>query len=286
MRREAAAPSACEAFRVPYGVAAMNDLLVICYHAIDPTWPADLSVTPAALEAQIAALARHGYRGVRFSDALSGGHQGRVVAITFDDSYRSVLELAKPILDAHGYPATVFVPTDWPGETRPMRWQGIDHWLDTPHEDAMRALDWRELGELADAGWEIGSHTCSHPHLPELDDSSLTRELTTSKARIETELGRPCTSLAYPYGEVDERVLDATLAAGYRWAGTIPRVLPRPRPLLWPRVPVYHQDDLRRFRSKVSPSLRRLRSSALGRSLDQARISWRGDRAAGQASAT
>jgi peptidoglycan/xylan/chitin deacetylase (PgdA/CDA1 family) len=263
----------------------MNDLLILCYHAVDPAWPADLCVTPDALERQLAALARAGYQGARFSDALAERRRGRVVALTFDDSYRSVLELAKPLLDRHRFPGTIFVPSDWAGSERPMRWDGIDQWHATPHEGALRALDWQELSELADAGWEIGSHTCSHPHLPALDDRRLAHELTASKALIEEQLKRPCTSLAYPYGDVDARVQEATRRAGYRWAGTIPRVLPRPRPLLWPRVPIYHGDDERRFATKISPSLRRLRSSPPGRALDRLRVSRQGGEPGGSATA-
>jgi hypothetical protein len=37
-------------------------------------------------------------------------------------------------------------------------------------------------------------------------------------------------------------------------------------------VPIFHDDDIRRFRVKVSPSMRRLRASPLGRSLDRARV--------------
>jgi peptidoglycan/xylan/chitin deacetylase (PgdA/CDA1 family) len=251
----------------------MQDLLVLCYHAVSPSWPAALSVTPEALESQLAELARRGYRGARFSDALSGKLRGRVVSITFDDNYRSVLELAKPILDRHGYPGTLFVPTDWPGGTQPMRWPGIDSWLGTSHEHELAALTWQELRELADGGWEIGSHTCSHPHLPELDDATLVRELRDSRARIEAEVGVGCTSLAYPYGAHDARVTDATREAGYRWAGTIPRVLGSLAPLSWPRAPIYHDDDMRRFRAKVSPAVRRLRASRLGAALDRARTS-------------
>jgi peptidoglycan/xylan/chitin deacetylase (PgdA/CDA1 family) len=250
----------------------MNDLLVLCYHAVSPSWPATLSVTPDALESQLSSLSQAGYRGVRFSDALDDKLGGRVVSITFDDNYRSVLELAKPILDRHGYPGTIFVPTDWPGQSRPMLWQGVDHWLGTPHEHELKALGWEELRTLADAGWEIGSHTCSHPYLPDLDETTLSYELRDSKARIEAELSQPCISLAYPYGGVDARVVDATRQAGYRWAGTIPRILSAPQPLTWPRAAVFHEDDLRRFGAKVSPSLRRLRASRFGRSLDRTRL--------------
>jgi peptidoglycan/xylan/chitin deacetylase (PgdA/CDA1 family) len=239
----------------------MHDLLTLCYHAVSPSWPASLSVTPDALERQLATLARRGYRGARFTDALSGKLEGRVVAITFDDNYRSVLELAKPLLDRHGYPGTLFVPTDWPDVGGPMHWQGVDGWLGTPHEHELSALTWPELRELADA----------------LEDS---------RARIEAELGRPCTSLAYPYGSADARVVDATREAGYQWAGTIPRVLSSPRPLLWPRAPVYHDDDMRRFHAKVSPWLRRFRASRLGRSVEPARLAvseWRQERGASAA---
>jgi peptidoglycan/xylan/chitin deacetylase (PgdA/CDA1 family) len=249
----------------------MRDLLVLCYHAVSPSWPATLSVTPDALERQLAALARRGYRGARFSDALSGRIEGRMVSVTFDDGYRSVLELAKPILDRHGYPGTLFVASDWPAAGRAMRWQGIDNWLGTPHEHELSPLTWPELSELAGSGWEIGSHTCSHPRLPDLEGPALARELNDSKERIEAKLGRPCTSMAYPYGSVDARVAAAAGEAGYRWAATIPRVLAPPHPLLWPRAPIYHEDDMRRFAAKVSPSLRRMRASRLGNLLDRAR---------------
>ena len=56
-------------------------------------------------------------------------HGGKTVVVTFDDAYLSVLELARPILDRLGLPATVFVPTDWPARDEPMRWPGIDQWM-------------------------------------------------------------------------------------------------------------------------------------------------------------
>lgn len=250
----------------------MNDLLVLCYHAVSERWPAALSVTPDALEAQLGELAGRGYRGARFSDAIAQPASGRTVVVTFDDNYRSVLELAKPILDRYEIPGTLYVPSDWPDDPRPMRWPGIDRWLGTPHEAEMHSLTWAELRTLADDGWEIGSHTCSHPHLTELGDADLARELRDSKATIEARLERPCTSIAYPYGSVDARVEAATREAGYSGGGAIPRVLYPPRPLSWPRTPIFHADDLRRFRMKVSPALRRARRSAIGVGLDRLRV--------------
>jgi hypothetical protein len=73
-------------------------------------------------------------------------------------------------------------------------------------------------------------------------------------------MGRPCRSIAYPYGDVDARVIEATRAAGYELAAALPKRHGSRDPLDWPRVGVYHGDDLRRFKLKVSPLLRRLRS--------------------------
>jgi peptidoglycan/xylan/chitin deacetylase (PgdA/CDA1 family) len=252
----------------------MNDLLVLCYHAVSHTWPAALSVTPEALDRQLAQLTRRGYRGARFTDVVLGrAGRGRIVAVTFDDSYRSVLEQAKPILDRHGFPGTLYVPTDWAGDPRPMTWAGIDHWVGTEHEPELHSLTWDELRGLAADGWEIGSHTCSHPHLPGLDDATLVHELEHSKAVIERELGQPCTSLAYPYGATDERVRRAAEAAGYVAAGTIPRILYPPRPLMWPRTPIFHVDSPQRFRLKASRTVRRLRTRPRVASL-AIRLGW------------
>jgi peptidoglycan/xylan/chitin deacetylase (PgdA/CDA1 family) len=237
----------------------MADVLVLCYHAISETFPAALSVTPVAFERQLDLLQRAGYRGATFADAVRDPGE-RTVAITFDDAYLSVSTLGKPLLDAAGYPATVYAPTaylDTP--ERPLAWDGIGQWLGGEHEQELLPMSWDQLGELRDAGWEIGSHTRTHPHLTQVgDDTALREELTESRAEIERRLGR-CDTLAYPYGDHDDRVVEAAAAAGYAAAGTLPGRLPRPRPLAWPRVGIYHGDDERRFRLKISRAMRGVR---------------------------
>jgi peptidoglycan/xylan/chitin deacetylase (PgdA/CDA1 family) len=234
---------------------------VLCYHAVSPTWEADLSTTPARFERQLALLAKRGYRGLTFTEAVRAPADGRIVAITFDDAYRSVLQIARPILERFGFPATVFAPTNYIGTERPMVWPGIDQWRGGAHEHELMPMSWEELRALASSGWEIGSHTASHPHLTELDDAALTAELESSKASCEEHLQAPCVSLAYPYGGVDARVVEATRSCGYTVAAALPRRLDARGPLEVPRIGVYHVDDDRRFQLKLSPMLRRLRSS-------------------------
>jgi peptidoglycan/xylan/chitin deacetylase (PgdA/CDA1 family) len=242
----------------------MPDVLVLCYHAVSERFPAALSVTPEAFERQLHLLARAGYRGATFEDAVKA-RSGRTVAITFDDAYLSVLTLGKPLLDAAGFTATVYAPTAYlDAPERPLKWDGIEQWHGGEHERELLPMSWDQLGELAEAGWEIGSHTRTHPHLDRVsDDAELRDELVESKATVEQRLGRDCTTLAYPYGEYDERVIAAAGAAGYAAAGTLPARLHAARPLAWPRVGIYRGDDERRFRLKVSRVMRKLRGSRL-----------------------
>lgn len=248
----------------------VSDVLVLCYHAVSEDWPAPLAIASDALERQLELLLRRGYRGVSFSEAVGSETSGRRLAVTFDDAYLSVLERARPVLDRLGLPGTVFVPTDFPDRPdRPMAWPGIDHWLGGPHEAELRPLSWSQLRELAGAGWELGSHTRSHPRLPALDDAALEAELRQSRAACEERLGVACRALAYPYGARDGRVSAAAERAGYRAAGTLLARVHRQRdpgvdralPLGWPRIGVYRGDDLRRYRLKISRAVRMLRAS-------------------------
>jgi peptidoglycan/xylan/chitin deacetylase (PgdA/CDA1 family) len=250
----------------------VGEILVLCYHAVSEKFPASLSVTPDAFREQIGMLARRGYRGATFSSAISQPRDGRVLAVTFDDAYHSVIRLALPIMTEYGLPGTVFAPTSYIGAERPMRWPGIDRWHGTPHEAELIPCSWPELERLVEAGWEVGSHTRTHPRLPELTDDALVTELRESRRECEERLGIQCRSIAYPYGAVDSRVADAVAAAGYSFAAELPGSFRGPAvPLRWPRVGIYHRDSRWRFQLKTAKSMRSLRGTALWSILDGAR---------------
>ncbi len=239
----------------------MRDVLVLCYHAISEGWPAELAIRPARLESQLRRLIGLGYRGASFHEAVHAPPAPKTLAVTFDDAYRSVIELAFPVLSRLGLKGTVFVPTVFVGSSAPMCWPGIDGWLDGPWESELTPMSWPELSTLAAAGWEIGSHTRTHPQLTHLNDGALAEELGTSRRECERILGQPCRSLAYPYGDENERVVRATAEAGYSAAGTLPDSPHSRSPLRWPRIGVYPSDDGLRFRVKTSPRAQRMRAN-------------------------
>jgi peptidoglycan/xylan/chitin deacetylase (PgdA/CDA1 family) len=242
----------------------MSDSLVLCYHGVSEDWPADISITPKRLAGQVSWFVQRGYRPTTFTAAVSGRSAGKVLAVTFDDAYRSVARLAFPLLSELGVPATVFAPTEYVGDPEPRGWAGTELWVASPWASEILVMDWSELAGLAAAGWEIGSHTCSHPRLPELGDRELAHELRDSRTLLEDRLGRPCSSLAYPYGAVNRRVVRASKAVGYRAAGALlpGRVSPSD-PLRFPRVYVGQEWADETLRRRARPAYRRLQGSVL-----------------------
>lgn len=221
--------------------------LVLGYHAVGPASRWVFSISPARLEAQVRAVLRRGLRPLTFGQLCATGADD-VFAVTFDDGYRSALRLAAPLLERLGVPATMFAVVSYADAGR----------VGDARREDVEALSWDELRDLAARGWEIGSHTVSHPRLTGLGPEDLDRELRESKARIEAELGAPCPSLAYPYGDHDDRVVAAAAAAGYEHACVFPPTHAHRGPLAVPRVGVKRTDGRVRFALKTSPLVRRL----------------------------
>jgi peptidoglycan/xylan/chitin deacetylase (PgdA/CDA1 family) len=239
----------------------MGETLTLCYHAISRDWPAPLAVRPDAFEEQLELLLARGYASTTFSMAARGDGPDRALVVTFDDAFRSVLDLAAPVMDRLGVVGTVFVPTAYPDSGAPMAWEGLHSWMGGPHAHELACLGWDELRALRGLGWEIASHTHSHPFLTGLADDDLLTELYLSREICERELGEPCDSIAYPYGDTDARVILAAEAAGYRHAAALDTRLRTGNPLREPRIGVYRNDDARRFTLKTARPIRAVRAS-------------------------
>ncbi len=242
----------------------MNDRLALCYYALSDSWPAVLAVRPASFERQLRWLSERGYRGVTFSDLVMDRGEGKRVAVTFDDGYSSVMSKAVPVLARLGWPATIFVPAALIGARRPLAWLGTRQWLGTRHRGELEPLSWDDLAALAAAGWEVGSHTLTHPYLTAIDATAMDYELALARLECEYRLGRACTTVAYPYGDVDDNVVLAARRAGYQTGAALTARRRPAHSLEWPRVGVYRGDNLRRFRMKVSRSGRLMQRTGAG----------------------
>jgi len=190
------------------------------YHKIQPRADehADLAVTVDAFRTQVEFLRRRGYKTLSLAELAQARRLGvslprRAVVFTFDDAYASVLEHAKPILDAAGFTATVFVVTQALGRH--------NFWDDGKNVPRAECLDHTGLQELARAGWEIGSHTATHANLTQLTGEPLARELEQSRRDLEALVNRPINTLSYPFGAWNPEVRTAAEQAGYAAACAI-----------------------------------------------------------------
>jgi peptidoglycan/xylan/chitin deacetylase (PgdA/CDA1 family) len=123
----------------------------------------------------------------------------RLVAIHFDDGWRSQYEQALPVLLKYGFRATFAIITNHIGE----------------RYDSMKSMNEKEIKELARYGMEIASHTRNHPILTgKLSDRRLRREIFDSKRDLET-MGFTVSTLVYPLYEYNDKVIEYVRAAGY-----------------------------------------------------------------------
>ena len=220
---------------------------ILCYHRLGGG-NSKMVVSPSNFEAQMAWLARNGYRVVRLSD-LAGFLAGekplpqRAVVVTFDDGYESVYRHAYPVLKKYGLPATAFVYTDFLG--------GGD------------ALTWPQLQEMLASGLvDIQSHSKSHRNLierrPGENDSvyraNIDAEMRVPRETLERRLPPlKVRHLAYPFGDANDIVMDSATRHGFELAATVvPGGNPfYAHPLLLRRTMIFGDMNLETFKSKL-----------------------------------
>jgi len=204
--------------------------------------PNHLCVAPNRFAEQMTWLKRRGLRGVSIEtlvDAMRAGRPRGLVGITFDDGYVSVLEAALPELRRHGFTATMFIVSG--------RLGGSNEWDEGPRWPLMSA---GQVGELAAAGMEIGSHSTTHVRLAGLDAGQLKAQIAESKASLADLTGAPVRGFAYPYGSMDAAARMAVRDAGYDYACAVQTPLRELGIMALPRVYVGQSDDARRMAAK------------------------------------
>ena len=233
--------------------------VVLCYHAVTDGWEHALAVPPERLERQVRSLLRRRFRPATAAEVAHG--RGRLLHVTFDDAYTSV-ERALPFLERARVPATIFACSSYADDGRPLSVPELAaEAARLPHE--LETMTWDRLRAVAEHGIEIGAHTVSHPHLPRLGDAEVERELAESRERIESELGRPCRHLAYPYGEEQPRIRALAERVGFEAAFALPGSRARPHRFALPRAGLYRADGAARVFAKTSPLVDRFKPQAL-----------------------
>jgi peptidoglycan/xylan/chitin deacetylase (PgdA/CDA1 family) len=182
-----------------------SGLRILFYHRVSDDRDA-LAVSPRSFREQMDFLATAGYRVVDAVEAadllVRGDVSAKTIGLNFDDGYLDVAENALPVLEQHGFRATVFVPTGVIDGNATFSW----------YRRQPPLLAWDEIVELDRAGTlRFEAHTVTHPNLLTLDEENAREEIGGSKRTLEARLGRPVEAFCYPgglFGERERRLVD------------------------------------------------------------------------------
>lgn len=213
-------------FWLPWRSSSYPRLLM--YHQVNKGKASGMNCPPERFESHLRWLARSGYRFVTVSELPS--HQGKVVALTFDDGYRDNFDWMFPILSRYGAKATIYLAPDI---------DGIERLTDEQIQIMSRS-------ELV----EFGAHTMTHINLQKVDREVADREIRESKKAVERIVGRPCQTFAYPYGRYHPEHVSMVAASGYTTAVTTrKKIEPWPRQCFeLPRVSIHGGMNWLQFR--------------------------------------
>jgi hypothetical protein len=94
----------------------------------------------------------------------------------------------------------------------------MDNGQNKPSWDGM--MTWDQIRTLDAKGHEIGSHTFSHPILPNCSNEKIVKEVQDSKHHLEGQLNSTINTFCYPNGNYDSNVVSIVQEAGYTQAVT------------------------------------------------------------------
>ncbi len=136
------------------------------------------------------------------------------VIITFDDGYLDTYSNACPLMIDYGMRAVIFVMGD-----RKL----IDNAWDKKNIRVPIAplMSDGQIKELHEKGFEIGAHSVNHSDLNKMTWDEAYSEVKNSKLILESILGCPVLSFAYPYGSLNSKVKLITEDCGFHFACSV-----------------------------------------------------------------
>jgi peptidoglycan/xylan/chitin deacetylase (PgdA/CDA1 family) len=180
------------------------DIPILLYHHVlpDPV-STSYSISVKAFEEQMQILSCLGYETItttQLQEAIIHGAElpAKPILLTFDDGNINNFTFAYPIMRSYGFSGTIYIVAN--------------------RLNAEGFVNASNLQEMIAAGWEIGSHTYTHPDLTEIPGDNLRGELLISRTTLEETLNTKVVSLAYPFGQYNQRIADKAEDYGYMTA--------------------------------------------------------------------
>ncbi len=177
---------------------------ILVYHDLG-TPPASepypgLYVSDSDFESEMTWLHQAGYQAVTLDEVMAAWYHGatlpsKPIVITFDNGYIPQATFAPSVMSRYG-------------------WPGVLNEITAGHLDNAR------LSRLLSIGWEIDSHSVSHPDLTQISPSALQYQVVASRKFLRNTFHIPANSFCYPSSKYNAAVIAAVRAAGYTNATT------------------------------------------------------------------
>lgn len=154
-----------------------------------------LYVSDRDFTAEMRWLHLHGYEAVTLDEVMNAWyHRGTLpakpIVITFDNGYVPQAKFAPAVMSRYG----------WPGVLNEITENHLANW---------------RLAHLISIGWEIDSHSVTHPDLTAEAPSELRYQVVASRRFLQHTLHIPVNSFCYPSNRYNAAVIAAVKAAGY-----------------------------------------------------------------------
>lgn len=232
---------------------------ILAFHHISHRFhPGINNIRPGNFFAIVDLLRDWGYHFWDGTDDAPGASTPSLI-LTFDDGYCDLYDVLVALRKKDIVPI-VFVPTGYIG--MPNRWEYS--WRLFP----ARHLDAAQIGRLADLGVRFGSHGVSHRCLAGMSEERLIRELTESRAVLESISGQPVDLISFPFGRADAAAVAAARNAGYRHGLVLTETIESPgiEDFVVARIPVYNSDNYFSLKAKIAgnSALERFKDGVIG----------------------
>jgi peptidoglycan/xylan/chitin deacetylase (PgdA/CDA1 family) len=177
---------------------------ILVYHDLGNPPPGQdypgLYVSDADFEAEMAWLHQRGYQAVTLDEMMDDFFHGgtlptKPIVITFDNGYIPQATFAPSVMSRYG-------------------WPGVLNEITVGHLNSDR------LKRLVGLGWEVDSHSLTHPDLTQISSSELQQQVVQSRKFLQRVLRVPVNSFCYPSNRYNPAVVAAVKAAGYTNAVT------------------------------------------------------------------
>lgn len=183
---------------------------ILMYHVIEAPPPGapypELYLPADAFANQMRYLAAHHFHAVTLQAVWAYWENGATlpvhpIVLSFDDGYRSQFTNAARTL-------------------RRYHWPGVLNLIVSHLHAGTYGLGPHMVQAMIAAGWEIDSHTSTHPDLTTLPASTMVREVEQSRRILRRLFNVPVNYFCYPAGRYNASVIATVRSAGYIAATT------------------------------------------------------------------